>query len=487
MKKHLTLLMGAVMAAGLLSGCGSSGDETKAVESTVAAAEQSAQASQTTQAESGGEAGTSEEEITLHVYGPGLFAEQGEKGSLDMITGEETPGYDVVVNKWNELHPNVHVEIEAVPWENWQSSIQTAVLGGGIDLILHGASICDLVEPLDSYLEADPEFRNQIYAVEQRRTDAVNDLSVSTTTGIQYVVDPMIVYLDKDIFEHYGVELPGEDWTWGDMLAMAEKMTGTDPVTGKQTYGVQLVDTNSTANSFFNYQMMASGFDAKVITYGKTPLDSKVDFTGDGTVKALKMLQDLGQYCSSNVREGVNVDKTLTAENDTAIRWDQSAYKHYKEAKAAGVEDKFVFWNMPAIEAGEYKGKPSAFMGSNNVAICKTSENKEWAWEFLKFISTDETVLKWVSDCGRIPNNPSGMEFVKTEMGDKVQAINRAMEEIPDGFNNSTNDFFNNVSFGPVTSTMGVVISDLLNQVTTPEEAAKTLQNSVDEYLKSIQ
>ncbi len=66
------------------------------------------------------------------------------------------------------------------------------------------------------------------------------------------------------------------------------------------------------------------------------------------------------------------------------------------------MEDKFVFWNMPAIEAGEYKGKPSASMGSNNVAICKTSENKEWAWEFLKFISTDETVSKWVSDCGRI-------------------------------------------------------------------------------------
>ena len=73
MKKHLTLLMGTVMAAGLLSGCGSSGDETKAVESTVAAAEQSAQASQTTQAENSREAGTSEEEITLHVYGLSLI------------------------------------------------------------------------------------------------------------------------------------------------------------------------------------------------------------------------------------------------------------------------------------------------------------------------------------------------------------------------------------------------------------------------------
>ena len=470
MKKHLALLMGTVMVAGFLSGCGSLGN-----------------GNQMTQTETGVEAGSSEKEITLHVYGPGLFAQQGEKGSLDMITGEETPGYEVVINRWNELHPNVHLEIEAVPWDNWQSSIQTAVLGGGIDLILHGASICDLVEPLDSFLKADPEFRKKIYAVEQRRTNAVNDLSVSTTTGIQYVVNPMIVYLDREIFEHYGVELPDENWTWEDLLSMAEKMTGTDPVTGKQTYGVQLVETNSTSNSFFNYQMIASGFDAKVITYGTTQLDSKVDFTGEGTVRALKMLQDLGKYCSSNVREGVNVNTTLMVDNNTAIRWDQGAYRHFKEAKVADAEDKFVFWNMPVIESGDYKGKPSAFMGSNNIAICKTSENKEWAWEFVKFLTTDETVSKWISDCGDIPNNVAGMEFVKAEMGASVNAVNRAMKEIPNGFNNSTNDFFNNVSFGPVTSTMGVVISDLLNGVTTPEDGAKTLQNAVDEYLKSIQ
>ena len=48
MKKHLALLMGTVIAAGLLSGCGSSGDETKAAESTGVAADQT-QASQTAQ------------------------------------------------------------------------------------------------------------------------------------------------------------------------------------------------------------------------------------------------------------------------------------------------------------------------------------------------------------------------------------------------------------------------------------------------------
>ena len=104
MKKHLALLMGTVIAAGLLSGCGSSGDETKAAESTAVAADQT-QASQTAQVEAAEGDSGSEEEITLRVYGPGLFAEQGENGSLDMITGEETPGYDVVINKWNELHP----------------------------------------------------------------------------------------------------------------------------------------------------------------------------------------------------------------------------------------------------------------------------------------------------------------------------------------------------------------------------------------------
>ena len=120
--------MGTVIVAGLLSGCGSSGDETKAAESTGVAADQT-QASQTAQVEAAEGDSGSEEEIARAYTGLDCSPNRARMES-GYDYGEETPGYDVVINKWNELHPNVHVELEAVPWENWQSSIQTAVLGG---------------------------------------------------------------------------------------------------------------------------------------------------------------------------------------------------------------------------------------------------------------------------------------------------------------------------------------------------------------------
>ena len=84
------------------------------------------------------------------------------------------------------------------------------------------------------------------------------------------------------------------------------KLTGTDPVTGKQTYGVQLDSMDNANNSFFSYQMIASAYDAKVFQYGKTVEDSTVNFENDKTEKVFQMIQDLGKYTSSNVKEGMN-------------------------------------------------------------------------------------------------------------------------------------------------------------------------------------
>ena len=74
--------------------------------------------------------------------------------------------------------------------------------------------------------------------------------------GIQYVIEPSIAYLDNEIFEHYGVEIPDASWTWDELIEIARKCTGTDPVTGKQTYGVQLcyTDTQNIFKTIINWQ-----------------------------------------------------------------------------------------------------------------------------------------------------------------------------------------------------------------------------------------
>lgn len=423
------------------------------------------------------------EEFTLRLMGPGLLGSQGESGALDMVTGLETPGYNVIIDRWEELHPNVKLEIENAPWDSWQSAVQAAVLSGEVDVVLHGATLTALVEPLDEYLEKDPEYAERIYTTETRRTTDVNDLTVPTTTGIPYTLSPMLCYLDKEIFEHYGIALPDENWTWSDMLSLAEQMTGTDPVTGKQTYGVQIDSMDSANNAFFTFQMIASAYDAQVFTYGKTVEESTVDYTSDKAVQVFQMIKDLGEYCSPAVREGVNISYQLTADNDTAIRYSQDVFKHFNEAEVGDVQDRFVFMPMPVIEEGTYAGNPSSFKGCNNMAICNTSEHKDWAWEFIKFMTTDPVAIQWVVDCDQIPNATDGLDTVREIMGDKADAISRTLETMPNEFSNSTTAYYNNISFGPVTATLGSVTLDLVKGTMSAEDAAQTMQTTVEEFL----
>ena len=469
-KRLLTIVMTACLAAGAMAGCGSNATQQKQGEET-----QKTEAQETVN--------EPDETITLNLLGPGLLSSQGEAGALDMITGLETPGYNVIIDRWNELHPNVKLHIETAPWDNWQSVVQTAALSGDLDVILHGATLTALVEPLDEYIAADPDFASKIYTTETRRTTDYNDLSIPTTTGVPYTLNAQVAYLDKQIFEDYGVELPDASWTWSDMLSLAEKLTGTDPVTGKQTYGVQVDSMENANNLWFNYGMIASAYDAKVFQYGKTVEDSKVDFKIDKSIAAFQMLRDLGQYCSPQVKEGVNVAYQLTTDNDTAIRYSQNAFTHFKEAKVAGIEDRFVFLPMPAIEEGTHKGEPSMFKGCNNLAISKSSKHKDWAWEFIKFMITDEVCIQWVIDCGNIPNTPDCLTNLKAEMGEKADAIDRALSTMSDDFSNSTTEYYNNISFGPVTTTLGIVSHDLVNGTITAEDAAEQMQTAVDEYL----
>lgn len=422
---------------------------------------------------------------TLHLFGPGLFAAVGEKGTLDVISGIELPGYKVLLDRWSALHPDIKIDLQAQPWNNWQAAIQTAVLSGNVDIILHGASLVDLAEPLAPYLAKDKEFANKILATCQRNNPKSENFQQPVVTGIPYSLNPMLCILDTKIFKDYGIELPKDTWTWSDMLEMGKKLTGTDPVTGKQTYGVQLVEMEAVGNRFFNYQMIASAYDAKTITYGKTLADSSADFTGAKTTKVFKMIQDLSKYCSPNVREGVNVNKTISADNNVAIRWDQGMFNHYNEIVACKGQGRFVYMTMPVIEEGANKGKPSLFMGDNNVAICKSSNNKELAWEFIKFLMTDDVATQWLVDTMSFPNNKEGFAKVQGYMGDYAKVVNTALEKNPDGFNNATNDFTNNASFGSVTSDIGLVIGELTMGNMKPEDCGKYVQDKINDFMKA--
>ena len=61
-------------------------------------------------------------------------------------------------------------------------------------------------------------------------------------TALLVNVNPVMVVIDKEILEHYGQAIPDyENWTMAGHHGHCQaSTTGTDPVTGKQTYGMSI-------------------------------------------------------------------------------------------------------------------------------------------------------------------------------------------------------------------------------------------------------
>ncbi len=282
-KKILAVLLGMAMTVSLFAGCGNSGQ--KSEEQTPPQTKD--EPAQNTPAESAEpeEEETKETETTeasasfsgtLKLYGPGLFTDVGPDGNTDIVTGICKPGYSVVVDRWKELYPDVELQIETIPWDNWKAACQTAALSGDVDIIIHGASIVPICEPLSEYLEKDPQVKDSVGMMAMRKNSDIAPLSEYIPYGLTVTVNPVMVVVDKEIFEHYGLELPdSETWTLDDVMELAKAATGTDPVTGKQTYGMGMIEAAS-ANK--NYIWASRAFNNTIYEWGESLATTKVKY-----------------------------------------------------------------------------------------------------------------------------------------------------------------------------------------------------------------
>lgn len=421
-------------------------------------------------------------DLTLTLYGAGLFADTGADGSIDLSSGIQKPGYNEIITRWNEFYPNVKLDIQAIPWSDWQANVTTAVMTGDVDVILHGATLATLCEDLQPYIDDSEGLLDEIYAVASRYV--ADTPAQPKVTGVSYTVTPMLVYLDTQLFADYGVELPTADWTWDDLLALAEQLTGTDPVTGEQTYGFKFPSRNASNNFYFNHMMLAQAYGGDIIHYADTIAEITGDYTGDVSIKAFEMIEKLAQYVSPDCKEGVTDDNVLAADNNVAIRIDQSPFVHYAEAEAAGDIDRWQWMTLPCAMEGNGKGQPTWFLGENNMAIAYNSDAKDFAWEFIRFMTTDPVVQEWIVRTRNLPNNIAGQSLLTDSVGsDRAAIMYAALADLPFGWNNATNDVINTAFLGTLSSDMYVAQDSLIKGEFTVQQAAEYVQNSLDTFL----
>lgn len=139
----------------------------------------------------------------------------------------QRPGIEAQIAAFTELHPNITIEPQIVPWDDYWTKLQTSVAGGSTyDVFWMNADglptyaaqgalapVQGLIDDGSIDAESYPESLRSIYTFD------------GTAYGIPRDFDTIALFYNKDHFDAAGLEYPTGDWTWDDLRTAAEQLT----------------------------------------------------------------------------------------------------------------------------------------------------------------------------------------------------------------------------------------------------------------------
>lgn len=327
----------------------------------------------------------SEMEGDVRVALAGFQLEDG----IDPITGVENKGLETFIKEeFQPRYPNIKVKLTQVPWENAQAK-QTAMLqSGDADVLYTGGAFATqwyqqgLLKDLDELIEGDADFDSSIYL------EGVWESSYSTKSpdksahfGIPAVLGRRVTVYDKELFDQWGVEYLSENPTPEEILEKAKQMTGKNPETGEQNYGVWW-DGKSLNLSTFVALTHAFG-----VTGGEGTLDDpkniEWNLNSPEMVKAFEWLVEASQYPPSDFLNTLGNENFGLESNNIAIYLDGTGASTMGEIKSTG-DSSLLERFVPVLNLGP---NGEGWVATDPFVMAKDAKDVEASWEVLKFLT----------------------------------------------------------------------------------------------------
>jgi multiple sugar transport system substrate-binding protein len=326
----------------------------------------------------------------------------------DPITGDSVKGVKVLKEEFEKQHPGATVKFVLMPWEGYTEKTQAMITSGEAD-VYQMPGVADfapqgVLEPLQPWIEKDPEFDldnfidNQVEGWKALGPDS-KELDIF---GLPFLGDARFISYDKQLFDEWGVEYLSEYPTMEEVAEKAKQMTGKNPKTGEQNYGIWFRGDWSSA---FTLVDLAEGQNGQWGT-GFAWDEVEFAFNSKEMLNGLNWLLDMQNYAPKGIVSNQGNEKWLTKENNIAIMLNQGPGDTVKPAYAQGLGDRIAI----SQEFKNDDGQGGLFAGSP-ITIAKDSKNKELAWEWLKF-ATSDFVQKYVyEELGLVPSVKSATEW----------------------------------------------------------------------------
>ena len=412
----------------------------------------------------------------LRLVGPGFTAEETV---VDPVTGGSTLGYDYLIDLYEKAFPGKTLDIEAAPWDNWTTKLQTTALAGMADVLVHGGTMVDFVKSMVPYLEADPSILDTLYIQGTYRRADENDYTKLSTTAVPVGLNVYLICFDKQIFDDFGVAYPNGEDTWETLLEKLKAITGTNPVTGKECYGATI--NMSATNLWRPFVAYNWAHDIHVTEFQDQKWDSKILYNTKEVIGTFRYLQELAATFKPGWQEKVGFEEFGTAQNDIGVYLDVMPYNLYKWSVAADCVDRYGYSPYPK----NAEGVVCCFMGDWNMAIPTSTGDEEGAWEFIKWLATDVEAADYIMATGNLPNSVAAIQGLSEKGFPFADALAESLKTYPADFWLNSSVYYDNL-FGSVESIFSTYVTPLYAQEITPEECAAGIQKELEELAASM-
>ena len=300
--------------------------------------------------------------------------------------------YKVLADAFMDEHPEVNIEMVDLGSADYSTALGTQLAGENADYDV--VTIKDVpgyvtlvnkgvLEPLDSFIEKD--------GIDLSCYSGVTDqlLMSGKLYELPFRSDIWIIYYNKDIFDQAGVPYPTNDMTWKQYDKLCRKVTGT--YEGRQVYGA-------------HYHTWRSTVQLDGILDGKnTIVDGHYEFTKPYYEMVLSQQKDkvCMDYATLKTR-GLHYSAAFAQGNVATMNMGSWFISTLINKIKEGEYTQCANWGIVKYPHAEGVEPGSTLSTITALAIPKAADNKEAAWDFVRFVS-GEKGAEIMARTGNIP------------------------------------------------------------------------------------
>lgn len=440
MKKRNVLagLMAAVMAAGMLAGCGGSGDSTESGEKKEA---------------------------------PSAVVEStGEDVTLKVVLWDysNVTYFKTIIDAFEKENPNIKVEIVELAADEYDNVVTVQLSGKqDFDVVFTKGTpaLSALIEQghiyaLDEYLKTEGDFNADNY------NGLVDQLSLDGHTyALPFRYDNNLIFYNKDLFDKAGVDYPQDGMTMAEYRELAEKMTsgeGNDKV-----YGTHVHTWPSNVYQYPNRTGMFK-FDDPTTYENLIPYYNEILSMQDEGV-----IQDYGALKSSNIHySGVFY-------NQQAAMLQMGTW--YINMLCENSKD--FNWGVCTLPNNDGIANENCVGGVTPVSIGAYAKHPAEAWKFITYVCGEEGA-KVLASCGIVPG------YSSDAVGEIFDSLHDTYPTAPEGLSKYIVNLEKNYMEQPmnaknkeIDTIFNEAHSAIMTKSVTPEEGVADLAERVNGVL----